>query len=122
MSKVYVAPGQSALVVDDNGLIALDTREMLLELGFDQVDVASQGSEALELIASGRYEWALVDGTLKGGDLGDVITAIDAAAIPMAFVTSLKDGSDIAENWTGRAFVARPYGKKDLLPLLPRRA
>ncbi|WP_296680718.1 response regulator [Novosphingobium sp.] len=120
MSEGYVTPGRRALVVDDNGLVALDTREMLIELGFTQVHVASRGDQALEHVATSPFDWALVDGTLRGGDLENVVAALDQAGVPLAFVSSLGDGSDIAPAWAERDFIARPYGKRELAALLSR--
>ncbi|PKB14423.1 response regulator receiver domain-containing protein [Novosphingobium kunmingense] len=110
--------GLSALVVDDNGLIALDTREVLIELGFPEVHIAADGGEALARLAHRSYDWALVDGTLKGGDLECVVGRLDEKGIPLVFVCSQPDGSDIAVERDGRLFIARPYGKKNLAALI----
>lgn len=107
-----------ALVVDDNGLVAMDTREILIEMGLDEVDIASHGDEAIERLDADRYDWALVDGTLKGGNLDHVIAALDANAVPLIFICSQPDGSDIAADREGRPFLSRPYAKRDLAALI----
>ena len=118
MADCDPSSGPSALVIDDSGLVALDTRELLVELGFVCVQVASRGDEAIRLAGAHPYDWALVDGTLKGGDLDQVVAALDDAGIPLVFVCSLPDGADIQTDRAGRRFIARPYGKRELAALL----
>lgn len=111
-----------ALVFKDNGLVALDTRETLLELGFAEVAVAARSPEALAQIASARPDWAVLDAGLPPADLAAVIAALDAARVPFVLVCSNPDGSDLGADGKGRTFLARPYGMAELEKLLPARA
>lgn len=120
MSKGEGYPRGNALVYDDNGLVALDTRETLLELGFRQVTIAACGDDAVASLRNSGLHWAVIDAGCPARDLAAVIAALDAAAVSFALVCSSPDGSDIPEQWKGRTYLARPYGKADLERLAPR--
>lgn len=115
-------PRRRALVFDDNGLVALDTRELLLEMGFADVAVAARGDAALAAVRGTRLDWALLDAGLPEGDLCAVMEALDAAEVPIVLVCSDPDGTDIAPQWQDRTFLARPYSQAELMALAPRGA
>jgi CheY-like chemotaxis protein len=108
-----------ALVFKNNGLVAHDTRELLLELGFAEVAVAARGGEALAEVLGARLDWALIDAGLPDRELSAVIEALDAAKVPFALVCSNPEGTDIAPQWQGRTYLARPYSKAELEALAP---
>ena len=107
-----------ALVIEANGLVALDTREMLLELGFAEVAALARVDTALDAIAQCAPDWSLIDARLAADDLAPVMAALDAVGATVVLVSSRPDGSDIDPRWTDRAFLTRPYGPADLAAVL----
>ena len=118
MSQVPKNALKRALVVEANGIVALDTREMLLELGFAEVEALARVDTALCAIAARVPDWSLVDPMLPDGEMSPLIAALDAIGTAVVLVSSRPDGSDIAPRWADRRFVTRPYGREDLAALL----
>ena len=58
--------GLTVLVVDDQKLIQDMLVSLLLKLGFDAVDTASDGSHALQALDKSRYDLILCDIMMKG--------------------------------------------------------
>lgn len=121
MARDNAYPPARALVYDDNGLVALDTREILLELGFAEVTIAACGDDAVNCLKANGLVWAVIDAGCPADDLAVVIAALDASAVPFVLICSNPDGTDIAPQWQDRAFLARPYSKAELEARAPLR-
>lgn len=114
-------PRGRALVFKKNGMVALDTREMLLELGFADVAVAARGEEAIVEILTMRPQWAVIDAGHAPEELEAIIAALNEDGVPFVLICNAPDGSDIPEQWQGRPYLARPYSKAELEALAPLR-
>jgi two-component system cell cycle sensor histidine kinase/response regulator CckA len=95
------------LIVEDEGLVALDIEKRLKALEYDVVGIASSGPDALDLAASESPDLILMDIHLKGE-----MDGIEAAAyinehhdLPIVFLTAFADGGTVH-----RAKLAEPYG------------
>ena len=91
VDKLEVA-GQKVLVVDDNEVNLLVARRMLEQLGFD-VDVATDGREAVDRSERGRYAAILIDSQMPGMDGNDATRRIraregDGARTPIIALTA----------------------------------
>ena len=78
---------QRLLVVEDELLVALDIESILSEAGMVVIGPASSAGEALELIASGGADAALIDANLGGEPITAVARALSERGIPFAYVT-----------------------------------
>jgi two-component system, cell cycle sensor histidine kinase and response regulator CckA len=97
----------SVLVVDDEGIVALDISSRLKVLGYQVCGVAATGEDAISKAAADRPDLVLMDIKLKGP-----IDGIEAAeylrarlGVPVIFLTAFAD-----EKTLERAKVAEPYG------------
>lgn len=95
------------LIVEDDGIIALDLEQTLRDLGLEPCGVATSADQALRLAASSAPDVVLMDIRIQGDRDG-----IDAAAllgerydIPVVFLTSHSDEATLA-----RALQTSPYG------------
>lgn len=66
MAVTSVFNGLRVLVVDDQKLIQDMLVNLLLKLGFDAVDTANDGSQALQAMDKNRYDLILCDIMMKG--------------------------------------------------------
>lgn len=82
------------LVVENNAIIALDTEEMLKELGVATVVCAATQRQALAAIETRVPDFALLDVRLDEGDGFDIAHQLASLGVPFAFVTGY--GHDIA--------------------------
>lgn len=97
----------SILVVEDEVLVARDIQSRLVRMGYNVVDIASKGSEAIEKALSLRPDLILMDIHLK-----DEIDGVQAAIairesydVPIIFCTAFSN-----EETLERAKISEPYG------------
>ena len=75
------------LLVEDDGLIAMDLEIVVQEAGFDVLGPCATAASALALLAAGRPDAALLDVGLPDGPGSPVAEALAAAGVPFALVT-----------------------------------
>ena len=109
------------LIAEDEALIRMDMREMLIEEGHEVVGEARDGSEAIELARELRPEVIFMDVKMPGLD------GIAAAAIigseriaPVVMVTAFSQARYIEEASAAGAmgYLVKPFSKKDILPAM----
>ncbi len=84
----------SALVLEDEFIIAMDLRDMLLDWGFREVRVAHDGEEAQSVLAGGGVDVLVADFQLPDGTSANLIRRAQA-------------GGSIAVLLTGQAIEPR---------------
>jgi two-component system, cell cycle sensor histidine kinase and response regulator CckA len=95
------------LIVEDEGIVAMDIEHSLRRLGYTNIEIASSGEAALDLIGKKKPELILMDILLKGG-----MDGVEAAGrikelcdIPVIYMTAYAD-----EHTLERAKITEPYG------------
>jgi len=109
---------QTILIVEDEGVVALDLKLQLQDLGYRVVGIASSSDEALEAVRRKRPDLVLMDVRLQGQ--GDGIEA--AARInqelptPLIFLTSHSDAETVqrAAQTAPYGYLTKPYQLKEL--------
>ena len=100
-------PNAKILMVEDEGILALDVQQRLTSLGYPLPDIASTGEEAIRKAAEGRPDLILMDIMLPGEI--DGVTAADRIHarfdIPVIYITAYAD-----EDTLHRAKITEPYG------------
>lgn len=79
--------GRSFLVVEDEPLVALDLVCVLEDAGASVCGPAGTVAEALELIESGTFDAAFLDGNLHGAAVDEVAAALTRRGVRFAFVS-----------------------------------
>jgi len=95
------------VVIEDEGLVALDLQDRLIKAGYEVPEVATSSEEGLQLVASVNPDLVLMDIRLRGPRDG-IETALqihESNPIPIIFVTANADPSTIQ-----RASMSRPAG------------
>lgn len=108
------------LVVEDNYLIALDTEEMLAELGVARVRCAQSVEEALDLIAGEVPEFCLLDVNLGSEKSFEVAERLAALGVPFAFATGYGESDTFPDHFAAAAIVSKPYTLDTLRQALAR--
>lgn len=114
------APVASAkiLVVEDEGLIALDIESHLIDLGYQVPGIAETGADAILLALKTQPDLVLMDIRLKGN-----IDGIEAAAkitdkldIPIIFLTAFADAETLnsAKQVSPFGYILKPFDPMDL--------
>ncbi len=98
---------EKVLIVEDEGITALDIQQRLISLGYTVPDIASSGSEAVEMAGETSPDLVLMDIMLPGEV--DGITAAEkihaSFDIPIIYLTAYADEATLQ-----RAKVTEPYG------------
>ncbi len=114
-------PRRRVLIAEDESIIRLDLREMLIHAGYEVCAEAPSGEEAVRLARETEPEAAVLDVRMPG------MTGIEAARrilaerpIPIVMLTAYADSDTVAEAVRAGvfAYVAKPFREQDLLPAL----
>jgi two-component system chemotaxis response regulator CheY len=108
------------LIVDDFKTMLKLTESMLKQLGFKQIDEASDGTKALEKISENKYDLILSDWNMEpmtGFELLKQVRAKDATkAIPFILITAeRKPENIIAAKQAGvNNYIVKPFNTNTL--------
>ncbi|MGN8094119.1 GAF domain-containing protein [Methylobacterium sp. 22177] len=109
-----VSFGGTALVVEDNMIIALEAEEVLSALGADAVDMAASVREALRLIDASPPDRALLDVNLGAETSVAVARRLAELGIPFAFATGYGESFQVPPDLGDVPVIKKPYGADSL--------
>lgn len=102
----------TALIIEDEALIALDLKVELENLGIDVLGTARTGDEAAMLLRSGDPDIAIVDLMLNGSAGGAKIAESLHARDVKILIVSGGDAAQAAKS--GHVFLPKPWNRDDL--------
>ncbi len=109
---------ERVLIVEDEGILAIELKEKLEKLGYNVPATASTGAEAIELAANHRPDLILMDIVLKGD-----MDGIEAAGkihstlkVPIIYLTAYADDGTVKRAKVTEPFgyLVKPYNEKEL--------
>jgi two-component system, response regulator PdtaR len=109
------------LIAEDEALIRLDLREMLVEEGFDVVGEAADGEQAVALARELAPDLVICDVKMPKMDgiaAAAQITEARIAAVVMLTAFSQRDLVERARDAGAMAYLVKPFQKRDLLPAI----
>jgi CheY-like chemotaxis protein len=95
------------LVVEDEWLIADQIVGALEACGYDVAGPVGRMAEALDLLADGRIDAALIDINVDGERTFALAQQLNRSAIPFAFVTGYS-GADLPAEFNARRLIQKP--------------
>jgi CheY-like chemotaxis protein len=99
----------SALVVEDNMLIAMDAEEALQELGASAVKLCPNVASALDSIAAAPFDVALLDVSLGNETSEAIAEALRAHGTPFVVTTGFGDYISDISAYAGAPVLTKPY-------------
>jgi CheY-like chemotaxis protein len=108
-----VQPG-SALVVEDNMIIAMEAEEILRELGFADCHVCGSVRGALQVIADQTIAFAVLDIDLGEETCEDIAHALRAAGTPFIFASGYDEFPEFGPDLASTPVVTKPYTGSDI--------
>ena len=111
-------PTKKILLVEDEGMIALDLKRILENFGYEIPYIASRGEEAVKETAKIRPDLVLMDITLKGNMNGiEAAKKILTLNIPVVYLTGASDNKTLknATEMPVYGFIVKPYIEKELI-------
>lgn len=106
------------LIVEDEQIVAMDIRDMLTDLGYKVLGMASSGEEAITEIKKGKPDLVLMD-IMLGQDKGGIETAEEIRTsfnIPVIYLTAYSDYDTLegAKKTAPYGYILKPFEEKDL--------
>ena len=109
------------LIAEDEALIRLDLKEMLLEEGFDVVGEVADGASAVRLARELRPDLTVLDvkmPVMDGIEAAEAISKERLGAILILTAFSQRDLVERARRAGALAYLVKPFQKHDLLPAI----
>ena len=109
------------LIAEDEALIRLDLREMLIEEGYDVVGEAGDGETALKLAEDLRPDLVILDikmPIMDGLTAAENIAASRLAPVVILTAFSQRDLVERARAAGAMAYLVKPFQKSDLVPAI----
>jgi AmiR/NasT family two-component response regulator len=109
------------LIAEDEALIRLDLKEMLLEEGFEVVGEVADGASAVRLARELSPDLVILDvkmPVMDGIEAAEAISKERLAAILILTAFSQRDLVDRARRAGALAYLVKPFQKHDLLPAI----
>jgi response regulator NasT len=109
------------LIAEDEALIRLDLKEMLVEEGFDVVAEVSDGATAVRMARELRPDLAILDlkmPVMDGMQAAEQITRERLSAVLILTAFSQRDLVEKARRAGAMAYLVKPFQKHDLLPAI----
>jgi PAS domain S-box-containing protein len=106
------------LIVEDEGIVALDLRRMLLQAGYSVTGTAATGAEALKLATQNPPDVVLMDIALRG-ELDGIEAAQRIRAqqdVPIIYVTANSDPATLqrAKLTDPFGYIVKPFEERDV--------
>jgi len=97
----------SILIVEDEGIVALDLQESLIRMGYDPYAIAASADEAIACVAERCPDLVLMDIRIRGDRDGIEAAAVlrERFLVPVLFLTAHADDATVA-----RAKATTPHG------------
>jgi len=108
----------TALLVEDNIIIALEAEDMLLELGAKRVMVAKNVAEALQMLENEIPNFALLDINLGTGMSWLVASRLRELGVPYVFATGYGDSIELPLEHRQVPVIAKPYSANTIARIL----
>ena len=109
------------LIAEDEALIRMDLREMLIDGGHEVVAEARDGAEAVALARSLRPDVVFMDITMPGVNGIEATAAISAEAIaPVVILTAFSQPAQVEQATRAGAmgYVVKPFSSNDIVPAM----
>jgi CheY-like chemotaxis protein len=106
--------GFSALVVEEQALIALDLELLLHDLGAGQVEIAASVEHAFQLLNTTRFDVAFLDIRLGQTTTIPVAAALRDLQVPFAIVTGSTVQDAIVKDLRAHAMIGKPFRATDV--------
>ncbi|OBX19056.1 hypothetical protein A9995_07860 [Erythrobacter sp. QSSC1-22B] len=103
----------SALVLEDEPIVAFAVEDMLIDLGFDPVHVATTLDEAYRCLEKFTPGAAVLDVNIRGDRSYGVAEALVSRGVPFVFATGYGE-AEHPEAFRGVSTLTKPYDQAQL--------
>lgn len=114
-------PAPRVLIAEDEALIRLDLKEMLIEEGYDVCAEAADGQEAIDLAVALRPDLVILDVKMPRVDglaAAERICADKIAPVVILTAFSQRELVERARDAGAMGYLVKPFQKSDLVPAI----
>lgn len=109
---------KTILVLEDDGLLAMDMEDFLLDEGYAVLGPFSTITRALEALEKTRVDFAVVDLNLNGLFSFPVIDALQERGIPLIVCSGYAELPEIKARLSGLPLLPKPWNAARLSSLI----
>ncbi len=112
---------KSILICDDEPLIRMSLKSILVDLGFDEILECGDGAKAVELALASFPDMAILDVSMPGMDgISAALEIRKKLKIPILLLTGVCDSATVKRASASgiAAFLTKPLRQQDLLPAI----
>lgn len=105
---------KTAMIVEDEALIAYAIEEMVTSLGYDVVGPIATVKDA---IAATERDWphvAILDVNLRDGEVFPLADLLSRSNVPIVFHTANSDSIDLSGRYSRARIVAKPSSSRQI--------
>ncbi len=102
------------LLVEDQALIALDTEEILRDLGAQHISVFPDVITAMRMLSEGEPDCAVLDLNLGSETSEEIADCLEERRIPFVFATGYQDSVTIPDRFSAIPVVRKPISQDAL--------
>jgi len=110
------------VIAEDEAIIRLDLKEILLDEGYDVVGETGRGDEAVELVRAHQPDLVILDVKMPGSDGLEAARAIQEMDMKVAVLIltafSQRDLIDEARDAGVAAYLVKPFQRIELIPAI----
>jgi CheY-like chemotaxis protein len=110
----------TALIVEDNVIIAMEAEDLLRGFGFTDCRIAGSVETAMDLLENAEVSFAMLDVNLGKDTSAPVATALNERGIPFIFASGYGERSLQTGAFKGVPVVTKPYGERDVRAAIGR--
>lgn len=104
----------TVVVAESMGVVLLDLRETLLDLGIGHVLGASSAGHALKLIAAAPIDFAIVDAELDEAGNRSIAVRLEQLRVPYVLMSARWTAADWHASSNHADFLAKPFSTAEL--------
>lgn len=120
-SSLEDRPPVRVVIAEDEAIIRLDLKEILLSAGYEVVGEAGRGDEAVSLVETQRPDLAILDLKMPGMDgvqAAREITSNHKVAVLVLTAFSQRELIEDARDAGVSAYLVKPFRREELLPAI----
>jgi two-component system, response regulator PdtaR len=109
------------VIAEDEAIVRLDLKEILVSAGYDVVGETGRGDEAVQLVEQHRPDLAILDVKMPGMDglrAAREITSRHEAVVLLLTAFSQRDLIEEARDSGVAAYLVKPFQPRELLPAI----
>jgi light-regulated signal transduction histidine kinase (bacteriophytochrome) len=110
----------TALIVEDNVIIAMEAEDLLRGFGFTDCRIAGSVETAMDVIDAAQVSFAMLDVNLGKDTSEPVARELQERGIPFIFASGYGERSLQSGGFKGVPVVTKPYGERDVRAAIGR--